>query len=85
VHDLVIKNDDLVLATHGRGFWVLDDISPIRQHTDQLKNESAHLFTPAVGIRSQYSHSRRKSKTAGENPPPGAVIYYQVKEQTEET
>ncbi len=81
VHDLVIKGDDLVLATHGRGFWVLDDLSPVRQHSDQLKTESAHLFTPALATRSQYSHSHRKSHTAGENPPPGAVIYYQIKDK----
>jgi hypothetical protein len=81
VHDLVIKGNDLVLATHGRGFWVLDDLSPVRQHTDQLKTEAAHLFTPAQAIRSQYSHSHRKSQTAGENPPVGAVIYYQIKDK----
>jgi photosystem II stability/assembly factor-like uncharacterized protein len=79
VHDLVIKGDDLVLATHGRGFWVLDDLSPVRQHSGQLQTEAAHLFTPALATRSQYSHSRRKSHTAGENPPPGAVLYYQIK------
>ncbi|HVZ18470.1 MAG TPA: hypothetical protein VG897_15225, partial [Terriglobales bacterium] len=81
VHDLVVHGDDLVLATHGRGFYVLDDLSPVRQHTDKLKNESVHLFTPAVAIRSHYSHSHHKSHTAGENPPTGAVIYYQVKDK----
>lgn len=81
VHDLVVHGNDLVLATHGRGFWVLDDLSPVRQHNDQLKNESVHLFTPAVAVRSHYSHSGHKSKTRGENPPAGAVIYYQLKEK----
>ena len=81
VHDLVVKDNDLVLATHGRGFWVLDDLSPVRQHSDQLKNESVHLFMPAVAIRSHYSHGGHKSHTAGENPPGGAVIYYQLKEK----
>jgi photosystem II stability/assembly factor-like uncharacterized protein len=81
VHDLVVKDNDLVLATHGRGFWILDDLSPIRQHSDELKNEAVHLFAPATAIRSQYSHSRRRSKTAGENPPPGAVIYYELKDK----
>jgi hypothetical protein len=85
VHDLVVKGDDLVLATHGRGFWVLDDLSPVRQHTDQLKTEAVHLFTPAVAIRSHYSHSEHKSHTTGENPPAGAVIYYQLKEKPEKS
>jgi len=60
---------------------VLDDLSPVRQHTDTLKNEPVHLFTPAVAIRSHYSHSSHKSKTRGENPPAGAVIYYQIKDK----
>ncbi len=84
VHDLVVKGDDLVLATHGRGFWVLDDLSPVRQHTDELKSQPVHLFTPALATRSQYSHSRRVSHTAGENPPAGAVIYYQIKDKPKE-
>jgi photosystem II stability/assembly factor-like uncharacterized protein len=84
VHDLVIKGDDLVLATHGRGFWVLDDLSPVRQHSDALKNEAAHLFTPATAVRSQYSSGRRKSPTAGENPPTGAVLYYELKDKPKE-
>ncbi|MGZ4787166.1 MAG: VPS10 domain-containing protein [Terriglobales bacterium] len=81
VHDLVVKDNDLVLATHGRGFYVLDDLSPVRQHTDKLKDESVHLFTPAVAIRSHYSHHGKKSHTAGENPPAGALIYYQLKDK----
>jgi photosystem II stability/assembly factor-like uncharacterized protein len=81
VHDLVVKDNDLVLATHGRGFWVLDDLSPVRQHTDTLKTEAVHLFAPAVAIRSHYSRRHSKSHTVGENPPSGAVIYYQLKDK----
>ena len=47
VHDIEIKNADVVVATHGRGFWILDDISPLRQYSTDLAEKTAHLFTPA--------------------------------------
>jgi photosystem II stability/assembly factor-like uncharacterized protein len=80
VHDLVVKNDDLVLATHGRSFWILDDVSPLRQFTDQITAQDLHLYTPATAYRFHNpSDEERKSVLAGQNPPPGAVIYYYVK------
>ena len=80
VHDLVVKNDDLVLATHGRSFWILDDVSPLRQFTDQITAQDVHLYTPAIAYRFHNpSDEERKSVLAGQNPPPGAVIYYYVK------
>ena len=48
VNDLVIKNTDLVVATHGRSFWVLDDITPLEQYEDSIPRQEAHLFTPAT-------------------------------------
>jgi hypothetical protein len=51
VHDLTIKDSDLIAATHGRAFWVLDDIGPLRQLTDELREASAHLFAPRPAIR----------------------------------
>ena len=49
VNDLVIKNTDLVVATHGRSFWVLDDITPLEQYEDSIPQQEAHLFMPAAG------------------------------------
>jgi photosystem II stability/assembly factor-like uncharacterized protein len=46
IYDLIIKNGDLVAATHGRSFWILDDISPLRQMQDDLKSQDVHLFKP---------------------------------------
>ncbi len=46
IYDLIVKNGDLVAATHGRSFWILDDISPLRQMQDDLASKSAHLFKP---------------------------------------
>ncbi|TME88541.1 MAG: glycosyl hydrolase [Chloroflexi bacterium] len=51
IHDLVIKDDDLVLGTHGRAFWVLDDLQPLRQYGAQVARAKAHLFAPKVTVR----------------------------------
>src|ERR1700680_4509799 len=51
VHDIVIKNDDLVLATHGRSFWILDDVSPLRQFADSVAAQDVHLYRPATAYR----------------------------------
>jgi photosystem II stability/assembly factor-like uncharacterized protein len=51
IHDLVIKGDDLVLGTHGRSFWVLDDLQPLRQYGQQVARGRAHLFDPKVFVR----------------------------------
>ena len=52
VVDLVVEGNELVIATHGRGFWVLDDIAALRQATPALLSRPAHLFTPPAGVRS---------------------------------
>jgi photosystem II stability/assembly factor-like uncharacterized protein len=51
IRDLVVKDNDVVLGSHGRGFWILDDIQPLRQYTDTMKDQSAVLFEPANPIR----------------------------------
>ncbi len=51
IRDLVVKDNDLVLGSHGRGFWILDDIQPLRQYTDAMKLQSAVLFEPSDALR----------------------------------
>ncbi len=51
IHDLVIKDDDLVVATHGRSFWILDDITPLRAMNEQVQDSAAHLFAPRPTVR----------------------------------
>jgi hypothetical protein len=51
IHDLTIKDSDLIAATHGRSFWVLDDITPLRQVSAQIQQSAIHLFTPRSTIR----------------------------------
>jgi photosystem II stability/assembly factor-like uncharacterized protein len=53
VHDLAVHEDDLVAATHGRSFWILDDISPLRQVTEATQRASVHLFTPRPTVRGE--------------------------------
>jgi photosystem II stability/assembly factor-like uncharacterized protein len=83
VHDLVIKDNDLVIATHGRAFWILDDISPLRQIGDRDKPETIHLFQPSTAMRIRAStHGDTPlppEEPTGENPPPGAIFYYYLK------
>jgi photosystem II stability/assembly factor-like uncharacterized protein len=79
IHDLVIKNDDLVVATHGRAFWILDDVSPLRQFADSVAPEDMHLYQPATAYRVHTGDAPARLVFAGKNPPNGAVIYYYVK------
>ena len=82
VHDLAVKDNDLVVATHGRAFWILDDISPLRQFSDELARKDLHLYTPGPAYRMQAGAEaeRHPSKRTGQNPPVGAVIYYWLKD-----
>jgi photosystem II stability/assembly factor-like uncharacterized protein len=82
VHDLVVKNDDLVLATHGRAFWVLDDVSPLRQYADSVAGKDVHLYKPATAYRVHTGEAPEKLSFDGKNPPNGAVIYFYLKQAT---
>ncbi len=79
VHDLAVKNDDLVVATHGRAFWILDDLSPLRQFSDEVAKQDVHLYTPATAFRFHNGEAPPKPVLTGQNPPPGGVIYFWLK------
>ncbi len=83
VHDLIVKNDDLVLATHGRSFWVLDDVSPLRQFTNDVPSQDVHLYTPSTAYRMQNPDQDDipKPVRVGQNPPAGAIFYYFLKDK----
>src|SRR5271166_780785 len=84
VHDLVVKNDDLVVATHGRAFWILDDVSPLRQFADSVAGEDMHLYQPATGYRVHTGEAPVRQVFNGKNPPNGALIYYYLKHAPKE-
>jgi photosystem II stability/assembly factor-like uncharacterized protein len=83
VRDLAIHGDDLVAATHGRSFWILDDISPLREYSGQIAASNAYLFHPAKTFRLRRSENRdtplRPETPVGTNPPAGAMIDYSLK------
>ncbi len=83
VRDLVVKGNDLVIATHGRSFWILDDISPLRELTSETAAANVHLFRPAtaIRIRKNVAHDTPlpPETPAGKNPPAGAIIDYSLK------
>jgi photosystem II stability/assembly factor-like uncharacterized protein len=79
VHDLVIKDDDLVVGTHGRSFWVLDDITPLRQVNAQSAQADVTLYQPQTGLRLHYPTEFDKRQPVGDNPPPGAIVDYYFK------
>ena len=80
IHDLVVKDDDLVVATHGRAFWILDNIEPLRQYSDALVQSEMHLFTPAPAIRYHGGgEDEKRSSYTGKNPTTGAAIDFFLK------
>jgi hypothetical protein len=78
VHDLVVKDNDLVVGTHGRSIWILDDLTPIRATTAAIKKTSAHLFPVAPAVK-WYTSSGGPTRgflpgVSGDNPDAGAVV-----------
>ena len=82
MRDLLPHHDDLILATQGRGIWVLDDITPLREIAAGLVREPVHLFSPssAVRLRTSENHDTPPPPETplGRNPPTGAVIDYRL-------
>jgi photosystem II stability/assembly factor-like uncharacterized protein len=80
MRDLATHGDDLIVATHGRSFWILDDITPLRQWNAEIAKESAHLFAPETAIRFRWNRNPDTPLPpefpAGKNPPDGAIIDY---------
>ena len=81
VHDLTIQShfNDLVVATYGRGFWIMDDITPLRELTEEVIASEVHLFTPRTAYRflmRQGSQSQPEDPGSGRNPEYGASISF---------
>ncbi len=86
VRDIQVKDDttclcsDLVAGTHGRGFWILDDLTPLRQATEAQAAQGAYLFEPATAVRVRFGMNDPTEWPPelphGENPPPGGLIDY---------
>jgi photosystem II stability/assembly factor-like uncharacterized protein len=81
VHDLAVKDTSLVVATHGRSFWILDDLVALRNLTPAVEQSAVHLF-PAADAVAWRQTSALRQPVAGSNPPNGALIYYFLKQET---
>ncbi len=92
IRDLTIKDNDLICATHGRSFWILDDINPLRQIVNMqstfktLKNDKALLYQPEPAYHVRWDMwpdtPLPADEPAGKNPPDGAIIDYYISSQT---
>jgi len=81
VHDLALRDGDLVAATHGRSFWILDDITPLESLTPAVVQEDAHLYPVRDAYRVDWGGSDAGSDAhpVGKNPPSGAIVHYWLK------
>jgi len=80
MRDLAIHGDDLIVATHGRSFWILDDLTPLRQLNDPIAKSPTYLFQPQEALRWRWNRNPDTplppETPAGKNPPDGAIIDY---------
>lgn len=81
IHDLLVHEDALIAATHGRSFWILDDLEPLRQLTPDIATKPVHVFTPALTWRTAGGGGRPGGGLQGTNPPNGAIIDYYIRDQ----
>lgn len=81
IRDLHVRDNDLIAATHGRSFWMIDDLTPLHQLSQQMANSDFYLYKPDKAYRMHQSGGwgRPNMKLVGENHPNGAIINYYVK------
>jgi photosystem II stability/assembly factor-like uncharacterized protein len=88
VHDLTVKEGDLVAATHGRSFYVLDDLSPLRQMSASTLAKESHLYKPRDAYRIDWGGGRGGGggggAGTGANPPSGVQVYYTLKQSMQD-
>jgi photosystem II stability/assembly factor-like uncharacterized protein len=80
MRDLAIHGDDLIVATHGRSFWILDDVAPLRQMSADVMQAAVTLYQPEEAIRFRWNRNTDTplppDTPAGKNPPDGAILDY---------
>ena len=82
---LAIEQDDLVAATYGRAFWILDDLTPLRWAMAPTSSQNEYLFAPrpavriAEGFAFEVGREANAEFKSGQNPPPGAILDYYLK------
>jgi photosystem II stability/assembly factor-like uncharacterized protein len=88
MRDLTIRGDDLIAGTHGRSFWILDDITPLRQLSAEVARHDVHLYAPQVATRFRWNRNTDTplppEVPTGKNPPDGAIIDYYLRNSSPE-
>jgi hypothetical protein len=88
ITDLAVKDGDLVVATQGRSFWILDDLTPLRDYRDALRGEALRVFAPRPTARwgggGPGDEEESSSAAVGKNPPSGVLVYYWLKDKPSE-
>ena len=83
IRDLVVHQDDIVIGTHGRSFWILDNITPLRQLNPQVANSQVYFFVSQPTYRMRRNNNTDTplppEEPAGKNPPDGAMLDYYLK------
>lgn len=82
ITDLTIKNDNLIAATQGRSFWIIDDLTPLHQLNETIASAGFHLYKPMQSYRMPGGQGgfRGQSKTDGKNHPGGVMVHYYIKD-----
>lgn len=84
IRDLEVRDNDLIAATHGRSFWIIDDLTPLHQLSSELKTKNAFLYKPDKAYRMQQSGwGKANPDLEGTNHPDGAIINYFIAQQKE--
>jgi hypothetical protein len=86
ITDLVVKANDLVVATQGRGFWILDDLTPLHEYGDAVTRARFHVFKPLPAVRLAGAAGFEEgaegpAPPVGKNPANGVVVNYWLKEK----
>ena len=82
ITDLAVKNDDLVAATQGRAFWILDDLTPLHQLTPEIAASPFFLFEPRDAYRVRKHRSFLRDPNTGQNPPDGVIVDYLLRDSS---
>ncbi len=88
ITDLTVKDGDLIVATQGRAFWILDDLTPLREYKVSLRGEALRVFRPRASVRfpggPRFDDEEAAPSDRGKNPAAGALVYYWLKEKPAE-
>ncbi|GAB2520123.1 WD40/YVTN/BNR-like repeat-containing protein [Spirosoma aerophilum] len=78
IHDLALKNDNLIAATHGRSFWLIDDVTPLHQLKSEVATKDVMLYQPMATYR-MAGYDKREAALEGENHPNGVMVHYFIR------